>query len=121
MKIIQYKFVEYIPDEIEDEVLYISIEFHTAVHKCFCGCGNEVITPISPNGWELRYNGKSVTLEPSIGNWSFHCQSHYWIVEGKVILAPKWSKKEVDFGRNKDKKRKYFGKQKLIKFFSFKF
>lgn len=118
MKIIQHKFVEYIPDIIEDGMLYITIEFHTAVHKCFCGCGNEVVTPIAPNGWELRYNGKSVSLSPSIGNWNFDCKSHYWIKNNNIKQAPKWDNKETQKERGKGKKKK-FRKLKIWTFFKF--
>ncbi|MBK7970270.1 MAG: hypothetical protein IPK08_15745 [Bacteroidetes bacterium] len=69
MKTIQHKFVEFIPDVIEGGVLYISIEYCTAIHKCACGCGNEVVTPLSPTDWEITFNGKTVSLDPSIGNW----------------------------------------------------
>jgi hypothetical protein len=81
---IKHKFVQYIPDLVEERMLYISIEFGTVVHKCMCGCGNEVVTPLSPTDWELIYNGETVSLYPSIGNWGFKCKSHYWIGRSKV-------------------------------------
>jgi len=94
-----FKFVETIPDLIEESVVYITIHYNTAVHKCMCGCGNEVVTPISPNDWELIYNGNSISLYPSIGNWSFECQSHYWIRRNEVVWAKKWSKNHIDYNR----------------------
>jgi hypothetical protein len=106
METLQHKFVSSIPDQIDELTLYISMEYRTAIHKCVCGCGNEVITPFSPTDWELNYNGDSVSLSPSIGNWSFGCQSHYWIVENKIIYASKWSKGEIEYNRNVDKKNK---------------
>jgi Family of unknown function (DUF6527) len=45
---ITHEFVEYIPAELAEAVLYISITYRTAVHRCVCGCGNKVVTPISP-------------------------------------------------------------------------
>ncbi len=92
---IKHKFVQYIPDIVEDKTLYISIEFGTAVHKCMCGCGNEVVTPLSPTDWEIIYNGETVSLYPSIGNWSFPCESHYWITRNKVRFAEKWPFKKI--------------------------
>lgn len=86
MMILQHKFVDYIPNELEDGILYISIEFCTAIHKCVCGCGNEVVTPISPNGWRLTFDGKSVSFYPSIGNWNFKCKTHYWITQNNIHL-----------------------------------
>jgi Family of unknown function (DUF6527) len=66
-----HEFVEYIPDELKDGVLYVSMPFATVAHKCCCGCGKEVVTPLSPTDWTLIFDGKSITLDPSIGNWSF--------------------------------------------------
>ncbi len=66
-----HQFVECIPSELADGVLYISITCSTAVHKCVCGCGNKVVTPITPADWQLSYNGDTVSLTPSIGNWGF--------------------------------------------------
>jgi len=102
---LQHKFVDYIPDAIEDGVLYISIKYCTAIHKCPCGCDNEVVTPISPTDWKLTFDGKTISLSPSIGNWNFKCQSHYWIKRNEIIYAPRWDKEEIRAGRKKDKKR----------------
>lgn len=112
MKIIQHKFVEYIPRNLEDGILYISIEYHTASHLCACGCGNLVVTPITPTDWKLTFDGRTVTLYPSIGNWNFPCKSHYWIKNNKIIIARKWEDWEINFNRNNDKKKKYFKKIK---------
>ena len=88
---IAHKFVEFIPEQIEEGVLYISIEYCTVVHKCICGCGNEVVTPLSPTGWELTFNGKTVSLSPSIGNWNFECKSHYFITRNNIRYARRWN------------------------------
>ena len=64
----QHKFVEFIPDELENGVLYVSVTYATAIHECCCGCGNEVVTPLAPNDWQLTFDGESITLFPSIGN-----------------------------------------------------
>lgn len=114
MKTIQHKFVEFIPMEIEDGILYITVEYRTAVHLCVCGCGNKVVTPISPTDWELTIDGKTVSLSPSIGNWSFECQSHYWIKKNKIRFARKWSDREIAEGheRNIKLKTKYYKKKK---------
>ena len=111
---LQYKFVEFIPDILEEGILYITIEYRTAIHKCVCGCGNKVVTPISPTDWKLTFDGKSVSLSPSIGNWNFECQSHYWIINNKIKHARKWTEEEIAFGREKDlvKKKKYFKEKK---------
>jgi hypothetical protein len=110
---ITHKFVEFIPEQIEEGVLYISIEYCTAVHKCICGCGNEVVTPLSPTGWELTFNGKSVSLNPSIGNWNFECKSHYFISRNIIRHARRWDDWKIEEGRKEDKlkKEKYFKKK----------
>lgn len=109
----QHRFVETIPDAVEDGVLYISLKYCTAIHKCVCGCGNEVVTPISPMDWKLIFDGKTVSLSPSIGNWSFNCQSHYWIKRNEIVYAREWDKEEIQFGRTNDEKRKakYYNKE----------
>ena len=110
MKMLQYKFVEFIPDKVEEGILYISIEYCTAIHKCVCGCGNEVVTPLSPTDWKLTFNGKAVSLYPSIGNWNFDCQSHYWVKNNHIEFAEPWTKNEVQAGRHDDyeSKKEYF-------------
>jgi len=104
--IFKHKFVEYIPDTIDVNTIYISISFSTAIHLCACGCGKEVVTPLSPTDWEITFNGKSISLYPSIGNWNFECKSHYWIRKSEILLAPKWTEIEIKENRKKDKKAK---------------
>ncbi len=82
------EFVRNVPEKLADGVLYVSVEFATAVHLCACGCRNEVVTPLSRrNGWKLLFDGETVSLTPSIGNWSFPCRSHYFITENNVVWA----------------------------------
>ena len=105
-----HEFVEYIPDQLKDGILYVSIGFATVAHKCCCGCGREVVTPLSPTDWKLIFDGRSISLDPSIGNWSFDCKSHYWITGGKVRWSRQWSREEIDAGRQGDRlaKEKHF-------------
>ena len=49
IKQIRPESVEFIPEHIEEGVLYISELYRTAVHKCCCGCGQEVVTPLKRN------------------------------------------------------------------------
>ena len=108
---VRHEFVEHIPDELDDGVLYVSIRFGTVVHRCACGCGQEVVTPLGPAEWRLTYDGRSVSLAPSIGNWSFSCQSHYWIEGGRVRWARGFSEDEVGQVRREARTRRdgYFG------------
>lgn len=82
---IKHEFVEFIPKERAEGVLYISIPFATAVHNCFCGRGWKVVTPISPIGWKFIFDGETVTLYPSVGSWKFPCRSHYVIRRGTAV------------------------------------
>lgn len=44
-----HEFVDYIPKKLEDGVVvYVSLTYATAVHRSCCGCGSEVVTPLSP-------------------------------------------------------------------------
>lgn len=84
---LQAEFVEFIPEQLEAGKLYISYQYSTAVHLCCCGCGLEVVTPLNHAKWYLTQSNGLVSLCPSIGNWSFPCQSHYWIVKNRVYWA----------------------------------
>lgn len=76
---VRHAFVDLMPAEREEGVVYVSMKYSTAVHNCLCGCGMKVVTPIRPDKWTLTYDGEAISLSPSIGNWSFPCKSHYWI------------------------------------------
>ncbi len=92
---LEHRFVDLIPNEVEDGIIYVSMQYCTAIHKCACGCGNEVVTPISPSDWKIFFDGKSITLSPSIGNWNFKCRSHYWIKNSEIHYAGNWSQSKV--------------------------
>ncbi|MGE3320765.1 MAG: DUF6527 family protein [Phycisphaerales bacterium] len=79
-------------------------------HRCCCGCGAEVVTPLGPTDWRLIFDGKNVSIEPSVGSWSLPCRSHYWITNGQVRWAESWSHAQVARGRESDAraKRTYF-------------
>lgn len=101
---LSHEFVESFPDRLESGKLYVSIEFATVAHSCACGCGHQVITPLSPAEWQLTFDGESISLRPSIGNWSFDCQSHYWIEKNRVRWAPKWTRQEIESVREYDRR-----------------
>jgi len=113
MKTISYKFVEFIPDKLENGIIYISPSYSTVVHKCCCGCGNEVVTPLSPTDWQLIFDGESISLYPSIGNWNYPCRSHYWITNNNVEWARRWTEKQIKNARKKEvyEKENYFNKK----------
>ena len=103
---VRHVFVENVPDELEDKTLYISMEYATAIHKCCCRCGLQVVTPLSPDDWKLTFDGESISLSPSIGNWSFPCQSHYWIDRNEVVWSRRWSSAEIRAAREKEERRR---------------
>ncbi|MEV7398626.1 DUF6527 family protein [Aeromicrobium sp. NPDC092404] len=94
-----HEFVEFIPDALLPGVLYVSTTYATTAHLCMCGCGFEVNSPISPQQWCVIFDGRTVSLSPSIGNWSFECQSHYWLDRGRVDWAATWSRERIAAGR----------------------
>lgn len=116
---LSHKFVKNIPENPENGVVYVSVDYSTAIHKCCCGCGKEVVTPLSPTGWKLIFDGKTISLYPSIGNWNYPCQSHYWIRNNEVIWAPRWTKKQIEHGRKEEERNKqtYFRKKAWRSFF----
>ena len=103
---LRHEFVDHIPDQLDEGVLYVSMRFSTIVHRCACGCGQEVVTPLGPAEWRLSYDGRSISLTPSIGNWGFRCRSHYWIKDSTVRWARGFSDEEVARVRQKAKKRR---------------
>lgn len=100
---VRTRFVELMPPHLESGTLYVSMEYGIVIHLCCCGCGNKAVTPLSPAGWSLRYNGETVSLAPSIGNGSFLCQSHYWIVNNRVEWLPQLPVKDIDRARRRDR------------------
>lgn len=83
---LQYQPVETMPEVLEQGVMYVSETYDTAIHLCACGCGEETVTPTSPpSGWAITIQDEKVSLYPSIGNYSFACQSHYYVTEGGVV------------------------------------
>ena len=96
---LSHEFVDAIPERPGADTVYISIAYGTAVHLCCCGCGREVVTPITPDDWSLTYDGAAISLSPSIGNWSFECRSHYFITKSRVRWAATWTDSMVDATR----------------------
>lgn len=103
---LEHRFVQYIPEQLEPGVIYISMEYATAAHTCCCGCGEQVITPFTPTDWKLTFDGETISLWPSIGNWNFRCRSHYIIRNSRAMGAEPWEDLQVDHARLLDNKRK---------------
>lgn len=100
------ELVEDMPDEISSGILYVSDEYEIACHRCACGCGSLVYTPLGSTEWRFfNYNGKP-SLKPSIGNWALPCRSHYWISKGRVVWAGDWTDEQVRCGRDAEAERR---------------
>jgi len=104
--VLKHEFVDYIPSDLVEGTVYVSIPFATVAHKCCCGCAREVVTPLSPTDWQLIFDGRTISLYPSIGNWDYPCQSHYFITCNQVEWAPAWSQAEIIAGRAADVRAK---------------
>ena len=101
---IRAEFVDRIPKSLRDGVLYVSEKYSTAAHLCCCGCGTKIVTPLKPGRWRLTVRDGLVSLDPSVGNWSAACQSHYWIEDDQVIWARAYTADEIAANRASDKR-----------------
>jgi Family of unknown function (DUF6527) len=112
---LEHQFIEQLPERLEAGVLYISMEYATAAHCCCCGCGEEVVTPFTPTDWSMTFDGETISLSPSIGNWNFACRSHYFIRRGRIVEATTWTGQQVEANRRKDRAAKadYYGTTEL--------
>ena len=103
VRTIRHEFVASVPSTMQPRTLYISIEHGTCIHQCLCGCGSEVVTPLTPRHWALTYDGETVSLWPSIGSWSLPCQSHYVIRRSRVRWVPPVTAAKVGRLRQRDR------------------
>ena len=115
VKQLKHSFVESFPNHIEEGMLYVSMEYATATHRCCCGCGSEIVTPLSPHDWKLTYDGETISLHPSIGNWSFPCRSHYWIISNRVKWSYEMAQEKINEGRKYDRWQRSAGNPTTVK------
>lgn len=110
MEQLKHRFVEHLPNTLQPGVLFISMEFGTAAHSCCCGCGLEVITPFTPTDWKLVFDGETISLSPSIGNWNQPCRSHYIIRRNCIVWAGLWTEEQIlaEEKRNRKAKQKHY-------------
>lgn len=109
------RFVEFVPKTLEPGVFYVSMEYATTAHQCACGCGEKVVLPLHPTDWRLTFDGKAITMRPSVGNWGLPCRSHYLITHNRIEWAGDWDETQIAVGRSRDQERreKFFkGKEK---------
>jgi hypothetical protein len=111
-----YQFVEFVPETLASGILYISVEYKTMAHLCFCGCGMKVVTPLSPTGWALTFDGRGVSIAPSVGNWNLKCRSHYVISGNRIEWAGSWTTEQIaaGFARDQAAKARYYGQSEAV-------
>lgn len=78
------EFVNQMPKELKNGILYVAPHYEVAAHLCMCGCGEKVVTPLNKYGWDWTFNNVDVSLSPSVGNFQYNCKSHYFLKNGKV-------------------------------------
>lgn len=103
---LEHRFVEQFPEPLEPGILYVSMEYGSVAHSCCCGCGEEIVTPLTPTDWKISYNGETISLHPSVGSWTLPCRSHYVIRQNRVIVAPPWTDRQVEAERQRDQRAK---------------
>ena len=99
-------WVDDMPPSLEPGNLYISVKHRLTEHLCACGCGAEVSLPLSRSEWRIEYDGESVSVWPSIGNWRLPCRSHYIIEKGHTRWSVAWTEKEIRAGQARDREAK---------------
>jgi hypothetical protein len=109
-----HKFVELVPEPLEEGVVYVSIRYKTASHRCACGCGQEVVTPLSPVYWKITFDGETISLSPSIGKWEFRCRSHYWITNNRIEWSGDWTEEQIKACDAKERceKERFYNRRK---------
>ncbi len=102
----QLIWVEDMPETIEAGKVYISTKHRLTEHLCACGCGTEVSLPLGRSEWKIEYDGETVSIWPSVGNWQLPCRSHYIIQKNKTRWCRRWSQEEILAGRSRYRKEK---------------
>lgn len=113
--VLAHKFVISIPNVLNERTHHVSVDYATVVYKFCCGCRRKVVTPLTPTNWTLIYEGVSILLDPSIGNGSFKCRSHYWMSRSTVRWARQWPGSKIAAGRaqNRRLKQRYYGESEV--------
>lgn len=97
--------VEQFPDSFLPGILYWSKKFKISAHLCACGCGDVINLPVDPANYSIRIDRGGPTLRPSVGNWNV-CNAHYFITNGEVRWAAKWTPEQIEAGREFEESRR---------------
>ena len=107
----QTTWVGDMPSSMSDGTVYISVKHRLTEHLCACGCKAEVSLPLGPAEWRLEYDGETIGLRPSVGNWRLPCKSHYLIEQSRTVWCRPWTPDEVVAGRTEDRRERDEGIQ----------
>ena len=110
----ELQIVHRVPEELQPGLLYVCFDCKVVAHLCACGCGEKVVLPIDPQFWSVRYDGETVTMSPSIGNYQYPCKSHYWIRENKVVWIDDLASDSKQKKQRKRKKKRWIDKLKML-------
>ncbi len=85
---ITYAFVDSAPDKLRPGTMYISTRYRAIVHLCLCGCTEKVLLTLDSDGWSFTFDGRSISIHPSVGNVGLPCRSHYIVRKNRVRWLP---------------------------------
>lgn len=97
-------FSDKIPEELAPGILYISMSHRIAKHLCPCGCGKVITIIFDPELWTMKFDGETVTIFPSIGNYNIPCKSHYYISGNQI----EWCQSDFDEDNTRHNKLRWF-------------
>jgi hypothetical protein len=86
--VVGFLFIDSAPAELRTGTLYISTKYRAIVHSCLCGCGEKVVLNLDPDSWTFTFDGRSISIWPSVGNIGLPCRSHYIVRRGQVKWLP---------------------------------
>jgi len=75
---VAYKFVDQLPTELEEIVIYI-VKDNFAAHYCLCGCRKRIVMPLCKHGWQITEKHGMISFLPIIENQQFPCKTNYRI------------------------------------------
>lgn len=86
---VTYEFVDSAPASLLRGRMYISIKYRAIVHLCLCGCGEKILLRLDPDDWSFTFDGRSISIQDSVGNVGIPCRSHYIVRRNHVTwLSP---------------------------------
>lgn len=90
VRVVSFAFVESAPAELKPGTLYISTKYRAIVHSCLCGCGEKVLLRLDSDrdSWNFTFDGRAISISPSVGNVGLPCRSHYIVRKSQVQWLP---------------------------------